>query len=254
MVGGLDRVYEIGKQFRNEGMDGTHNPEFSTCEFYMAYANLEDVMGMTEDLLRSMAVALTGGTAVGAGVDFGPAFRRISIPAALEEGLGQPLPDLAALSYDAAVDALLDLCALARIGLGGGGGGGGGGTRSPGHGSCVARRGRRGQDAVVSGGQADWPFRRAAVPPADVPAGPPHGHEPAGQGPPDPARVRQPLRAVCRRQGAVQRLHRCLVSAACSRGPPNRGSGLHRTQRPRGAARALSVATQCLFLAVYPQN
>jgi lysyl-tRNA synthetase class 2 len=51
-VGGLDRVYEIGKQFRNEGMDGTHNPEFSTCEFYMAYADLEHVMQMTEDLLR----------------------------------------------------------------------------------------------------------------------------------------------------------------------------------------------------------
>ena len=48
VIGGLDRVYEIGRQFRNEGMDMTHNPEFTTCEFYMAYADYHDLMDMTE--------------------------------------------------------------------------------------------------------------------------------------------------------------------------------------------------------------
>ncbi|MCI00834.1 lysine-tRNA ligase, partial [Trifolium medium] len=51
VVGGLDRVYEIGKQFRNEGIDLTHNPEFTTCEFYMAYMDYNDVMEITEKML-----------------------------------------------------------------------------------------------------------------------------------------------------------------------------------------------------------
>lgn len=51
IVGGLNRVYEIGKQYRNEGMDLTHIPEFTMCEFYMAYADYNDLMELTEKLL-----------------------------------------------------------------------------------------------------------------------------------------------------------------------------------------------------------
>ena len=47
VIGGLERVYEIGRQFRNEGIDLTHNPEFTTCEFYMAYADYDDLMAMS---------------------------------------------------------------------------------------------------------------------------------------------------------------------------------------------------------------
>lgn len=55
VVGGFERVYEIGNQFRNEGIDLTHNPEFTTCEFYMAFADYNDLMEMSEKLLSGMA-------------------------------------------------------------------------------------------------------------------------------------------------------------------------------------------------------
>ncbi|TBU03079.1 lysine--tRNA ligase [Hamiltosporidium magnivora] len=60
VVGGIDRVYELGKQYRNEGVDLTHNPEFTSVEFYMAYADYEDLMDMTEELLNSMVKEIVG--------------------------------------------------------------------------------------------------------------------------------------------------------------------------------------------------
>jgi len=60
VVGGLDRVYEIGRQFRNEGIDLTHNPEFTTCEFYMAYADYNDLQTMTEQMISQMVFQIKG--------------------------------------------------------------------------------------------------------------------------------------------------------------------------------------------------
>lgn len=59
-VGGLDRVYEMGRQFRNEGIDMTHNPEFTTCEFYMAYADYNDLIEITETLVSGMVKSIFG--------------------------------------------------------------------------------------------------------------------------------------------------------------------------------------------------
>ncbi|KAJ4153799.1 hypothetical protein LMH87_010271 [Akanthomyces muscarius] len=100
VVGGLDRVYEMGRQFRNESMDLTHNPEFTTLEFYMAYADVYDLMKMTEELVSGL-VKHVHGTYVtkyhnskGEELEInweGP-WRRIDMIPALEEATGEKFP------------------------------------------------------------------------------------------------------------------------------------------------------------------
>lgn len=60
IIGGFERVYEIGKVFRNEGIDHSHNPEFTSLEFYMAYKDYIDLMDMTEDLLKYLCTEIYG--------------------------------------------------------------------------------------------------------------------------------------------------------------------------------------------------
>jgi lysyl-tRNA synthetase class 2 len=82
VVGGYEKVYEINRNFRNEGLSTRHNPEFTMLEFYQAYVDYRDLMDLTEDLLRSMAEQLTGGTTIecqGVPYDFGKPFRRMTV-------------------------------------------------------------------------------------------------------------------------------------------------------------------------------
>ncbi|KAL6977802.1 DNA helicase [Sarracenia purpurea var. burkii] len=118
VVGGLNRVYEIGKQFRNEGIDLTHNPEFTTCEFYMAFADYNDLMELTEKMLSGMVKELTGGYKVKyhangldddpIEIDFTPPFRRIDMIEDLEKVANLSIPK--DLSSDEARRYLADAC------------------------------------------------------------------------------------------------------------------------------------------------
>lgn len=100
IVGGLDRVYEIGRLFRNEGIDLTHNPEFTSCEFYMAYADYNDLILMTEELLNGMVLSLKKSEKIEyhplkresrpdmVEIDFSRPFKRIDICEELSEKIG----------------------------------------------------------------------------------------------------------------------------------------------------------------------
>ena len=93
-VGGLDRVYEINRNFRNEGVSTRHNPEFTMLEFYWAYATYEDLIELTETMLQRLAVEVTGSTTVvngGEELDFSAPFARMSV----EEAVRKYNPELA---------------------------------------------------------------------------------------------------------------------------------------------------------------
>ncbi|OOF99108.1 hypothetical protein ASPCADRAFT_204765 [Aspergillus carbonarius ITEM 5010] len=100
IVGGLERVYELGRQFRNEGIDLTHNPEFTTCEMYWAYADVYDVMNLTEDLVSGLVKHITGGyettfhtqTGETYNVNWKAPWRRVEMIPALEEATGETFP------------------------------------------------------------------------------------------------------------------------------------------------------------------
>ncbi|PBP16500.1 lysyl-tRNA synthetase [Diplocarpon rosae] len=113
VIGGLDRVFEIGPVFRNEGLDATHNPEFTTCEFYKAFADLEELMCMTESMLSGIATqveqltatSLTSLPPIDTKVFHGP-YPRIAFIPAVEAGLGEALPDLASATAEQDIIAL----------------------------------------------------------------------------------------------------------------------------------------------------
>ena len=92
IVGGFDKVYEIGRVFRNEGIDQDHNPEFTLLESYEAYVDYEDVMAMVEEMIAAIAVETTGDARVAAAdgqvLDFNPPWRRVSLREELQRRSG----------------------------------------------------------------------------------------------------------------------------------------------------------------------
>jgi lysyl-tRNA synthetase, class II len=94
LVGGMERVYEINRNFRNEGISTQHNPEFTMLEFYQAYSNYLELMSMTEEMLAEIAVKVTGADQVPFGehtISFKAPFRRLAMRAAVCEEAGRRL-------------------------------------------------------------------------------------------------------------------------------------------------------------------
>ncbi|MDR0424633.1 MAG: lysine--tRNA ligase [Clostridiales Family XIII bacterium] len=91
-VGGLDRVYEMGKMFRNEGMDKNHNPEFTSMELYQAYGNIDTMMDITENVVANAAKAARGTTVIeyqGKTFDLAPPWERLSMQDAVKKWAGE---------------------------------------------------------------------------------------------------------------------------------------------------------------------
>jgi len=91
IVGGLEKVYEIGHDFRNEGMDRTHNPEFTMLECYQAYADYSDILALTEEMIAGVVQHTTGAAGVtyqGHELDFSRPFRRVSFVEGIREQAG----------------------------------------------------------------------------------------------------------------------------------------------------------------------
>lgn len=107
IIGGLERVYEIGRNFRNEGIDLTHNPEFTSCEFYWAYADYNDLIKETEEIISGIVLKIHGkyevefhienehtGKKESHIINFKPPYRRVHMIPALEEKIGEKFPPI----------------------------------------------------------------------------------------------------------------------------------------------------------------
>ncbi len=91
IIGGLERVFEIGRVFRNEGVDTRHNPEFTLMELYQAYTDYNGMMDLTEDMFRTLAEKVCGSTTItyqGTEIDLGKPFRRLTMTEAIKEETG----------------------------------------------------------------------------------------------------------------------------------------------------------------------
>lgn len=97
LVGGFERVFEIGRNFRNEGVSTRHNPEFTMLEFYQAYATVEDLLPLVEEMIAGLAQTLHGTTKITYGdeeIDLAPPWRRVSLVGATAERVGCSVEEL----------------------------------------------------------------------------------------------------------------------------------------------------------------
>lgn len=102
VVGGFDRVFEVNRSFRNEGLSPRHNPEFTMMEFYMAYADYNDLMDLTEEMLRTVSLEVLGATSMPYGeemVEFGGTYPRMSMLEAIKQ-YSPERDDIQSMTYD----------------------------------------------------------------------------------------------------------------------------------------------------------
>ncbi|MDV7105222.1 lysine--tRNA ligase [Vibrio sp. TH_r3] len=102
VVGGFDRVFEVNRNFRNEGLSPRHNPEFTMMEFYMAYADYNDLMDLTEEMLRTVAIEVLGSSSMPYGeetVEFGGRYPRLSMLDAIKQ-YNPDREDIQAMTYE----------------------------------------------------------------------------------------------------------------------------------------------------------
>lgn len=122
VVGGFEKVFEINRNFRNEGLSTRHNPEFTMVEFYWAYADYRDLLDMTEAMLRTAAQEVLGTTTItyqGASYDFGQPFKRLTLrQAILDHGDGITDADLDTLDAARAAAEKLGIKVKESWGLG----------------------------------------------------------------------------------------------------------------------------------------
>jgi lysyl-tRNA synthetase class 2 len=122
IVGGQDKIFEIGRSFRNEGVDNTHNPEFTTCEFYEVGATLPQLIERTEDLIHGLHTAIEALRSTyfptlpaPQGIDFSHPFAQLPFIPTIEKAIGRKLPDLSSPNATAEVTALFADLNLAPI-------------------------------------------------------------------------------------------------------------------------------------------
>jgi lysyl-tRNA synthetase class 2 len=115
VVGGIEKVFEIGRNFRNEGVDSTHNPEFTMLEAYESYGDYNTIAELTRSLVQEAAVAAFGSTVIrradGSEHDIGGPWRSVTVHEAISAALGEEV------TPDTELPALLDLCAKAEVPL-----------------------------------------------------------------------------------------------------------------------------------------